>query len=262
LVKAVRALDGDLSRERFGLAGYPSVMARWLLASALAERGEFPEAFAQGNQAVRIADDVRHPYSSILAAWGIALVHVLKGELDHARQHLERAVALCRDWTVPVLSPVTEGFLGYVHALSGHVAEGLMSLEQATKAQDASGLTLYHSRLVVWLAEASLCANRLDDAQHHAERARTLTRKRGEPGLEARVLFLLGEVMSRGEPPKLEIAERYYRDALAMGEARGLRPLVARCHEALAGLAGREGREREAREHSTASAAMYRDMGM
>ena len=262
LVKALRALEGELSRERFGLAGYPSVMARWLLASALAERGEFAEGLAQGQQAVRIADDVRHPYSSILASWGIALVHVLKGEMDHARQHLERAVALCRDWTVPVLSPVTEGFLGYVHVLSGHVADGLVSLEQATKAQDASGLALYHSRLVAWLAEASLCADRLDDAQHHAERALTLTRERGEPGLEARVLYFLGEVASRREPPQLEVAERHYRQALAMGEARGLRPLVARCHEALGVLAGREGRDQEAHERFTVSAAMYRDMGM
>src|SRR5262249_46496160 len=33
LRKALAALEGDLSRERFGLAGFPSVMARWLLAS-------------------------------------------------------------------------------------------------------------------------------------------------------------------------------------------------------------------------------------
>ena len=185
LRKALHYLEGELSRERFGLAGFPSVMARWLLASSLAERGEFPEGLIHGQEGLLIADELRHPYSLILMCWGLALLYTLKGELGRASAQLERALSLCRDWTVPVLSPVTAGFLGYLQALSGQVAEGLAALQQGEKDQAASGLALYHSRLVLWLGEALMRADRLDEARTQAERALVLTRERGERGLEA-----------------------------------------------------------------------------
>jgi tetratricopeptide (TPR) repeat protein len=262
LRKALYSLEGDLSRERFGLAGFPSVMARWLLASSLAERGEFTEGLIHGQEALRIAEEVRHPYSLILASWGLALLHVLKGELSHASVHLERALALCRDWTVPVLLPVTTGFLGYVHMLSGRVAEGLSSLQQGTKDQESSGLALYHSRLTVWLGETLMRADQLEDALAQAERALALTRKRGERGLEAWAFCLLGEVASRRELPEVEAAEGHYRQALALGDALGMRPLIAHCYGGLAKLYRRTGKPQEAQEHFSTATIMYREMDM
>src|SRR4029450_6766124 len=121
LGRALRSLEGELSRERFGLAGFPSVMARWLLTSSLAERGEFPDGLLHGREGLRIAEEIRHPYSLILMCWGLALLYTLEGELSHAVVHVERGLALCRAWTGPALSPVTTGFFGYLHGLSGRV---------------------------------------------------------------------------------------------------------------------------------------------
>jgi hypothetical protein len=173
-------------------------MARWLLASSLAERGEFAEGLVHGQEGLRIAEEVRHPYSLILMCWGLALPYTLNAELSHAIVHLERALALCRDWAVPVLSPVTTGFLGYVYVLSGRVADGLSLLEQGEKDADSSGLALYHSRLSLWLGEALMRGDRPRDALAlaQAERTLVLTRERGERGLEACALWLLGEIAS------------------------------------------------------------------
>jgi tetratricopeptide (TPR) repeat protein len=262
LQKALHSLEGDLGRERFGLAGFPAVMARWLLASSLAERGEFDEGLFHGQEALRIAEEVRHPYSLILACWGLALLYVLKGELSHASAHLERALAHCRDWNVPVLSPVTAGFLGYVYVLSGRVAEGLASLQQGTKDQAASGLALFHSRLTVWLGEAFMRADQLEDALAHAERALALTRERGERGLEAWALCLLGDIVSRSEPPEVEAGEGHYRQALALGGELGVRPLIARCHNGLGKLYRRVGKRQEAQEHLATAITIYREMDM
>jgi class 3 adenylate cyclase/tetratricopeptide (TPR) repeat protein len=262
LHKAVRSLEGDLGRERFGLAGYPAVMSRWLLASSLAERGDFDEGSIHGQEALRIAEEVRHPYSLILACWGLTLLHVLKGELSHASVHLEHALALCRDWNVPVLSPVTVGFLGYVYVLSGRVGEGLSLLHQGTKDQESSGLALFHSRLTVWLGEAFMWADQLEDALAQAERALALTRARRERGLEAGALCLLGEIASRREPPEVETAEGHYRQAIALADEVGMRPLVARCHNGLGKLYRRAGKRREAQEHLATAATMYRGMDM
>jgi len=262
LRKALHSLEGDLSRERFGLAGFPAVMARWLLASSLAERGEFAEGLVHGQEGLRIAEEVRHPYSLILACWGLGLLYVLKGELSHASAHLERALSLCRDWNVPVLSPVTTGFLGYVHVLSGRIAEGLSSLQQGEKDQKSSGLALFHSRLAVWLGEAFIRADRLEEALAQAERALALTRERGERGLEAWAFCLLGEVASRREPPEVEAAEGHYRQALALGDALGMRPLVAHCHGGFAKLYRHMGKPEEEQQHFRTATIMYREMDM
>jgi len=236
LRKAARALEGDVGRERFGLAGYPAVMSRWLLASALAELGDFEEGLVHGREALRLAEEIRHPYSLILACWGLALVHALKGDFGDAGAYLGRALAMCRDWNVPVLSPVTAGFLGYVLTLSGRVDEGLPLVQQGVADQEASGLTLYHSRLVVWLGEALLRADHLDEALVQTERALGLTRQRGERGLEAWAQWLIGEIASRRMPADPDLAETHYRDALALAEAIGMRPLAALARQALRAL--------------------------
>ncbi|HEY7251567.1 MAG TPA: adenylate cyclase, partial [Methylomirabilota bacterium] len=261
LRKSLRSLEGDLGRERFGLAGFPSVMARWLLASSLAERGEFSDGLVHGQEGLRIAEEVRHPYSLILMCWGLALLSALKGELSPAVVHLERALALCRDWTVPVLSPVTTGFLGYLHVLSGRVAEGLSALERGERDQEASGLALYHSRLVLWLGEALMRADRLDEALAQAERARALTRARGERGLQAWACWLLAEIACRREP-ETETAECHYQQALLLAEEGGLCPLLARCHSGLGRLHRRRGERAAAQEHLSRATAMYRQMDM
>jgi len=257
---AVSSLEGDLRHERFGLAGYPAVMARWLLASSLAERGEFEEGMKVGQEALRIAEEVKHPYSLILGCWGIALLFVLKGELSHASVHLERALALCRDWNVPVLSPVTGGFLGYVQVLSGRVTDGLATMQEQIREHEASGLALYHSRLIVWLGEALMRADRLDEAVVETERAIALAQKRGEPGLEAWAVGVLADVASRREATDIEAAERYYGKAIALGEESGLQPLVARCHKGLGRLYRRIGRAQDAQRSYAAAASMYRNM--
>jgi len=80
----VEALHEDLTRERFGLAGLPAVIARAQLAWSLAELGQFSHGIACGEEGIRIAEAVRHPYSQILADWGVGSLYLRRGELDRA----------------------------------------------------------------------------------------------------------------------------------------------------------------------------------
>jgi tetratricopeptide (TPR) repeat protein len=105
-------------------------------------------------------------------------------------------------------------------------------------------------------------ADRLEDALAQAERALALTRERGERGLEAWALWLLGEVTSRRDPPELETAEGHYREALALADAVGLRPLIARCHNGLGKLYRRVGKRQDAQEHLATATTLYREMDM
>jgi len=95
-----------------------------------------------------------------------------------------------------------------------------------------------------------------------AGRALSLSRDAQERGHEARALRLLGEIAARRNPPDVEQADGYYRQALELANQLGMRPLVAHCHLGLGTLYGRTGKRQEAREHLAAATMMYREMGM
>ena len=257
LRKVVQLLEGDWGRDRCGLAGFPAAMARGELAWALAERGAFDEGLAHGQEGVRIAEVLDHPFSWIVASWGPAYLYRIRGEFPHAVRLLERALALCREWDLPQPLWITAGFLASVYALSGRVADGLSLVDEGLRAP-----AHWQALISAHLGEAYMSADRLDDALASADRAVTLARERGQRGYEAWVLHLLGEIASHRDPPNVEEAEGHYRQAMGLAEQLGMRPLIARCHLGLGQLYQRGGRPEQVRTHLTTARTMFREMDM
>ena len=92
--------------------------------------------------------------------------------------------------------------------------------------------------------------------------ALALACKYQQRGNQAYALRLLGEIAARREPPQVEPAEAHYRQALALAEELGMRPLVAHCHLGLGTLYHRMGRAQQARAALDTAMALYRAMGM
>ncbi len=261
LLKVLQLLEGDLSRERFGLAGFPAVLVRSYLAWVFADRGKFNEGIIHGQEGIRLAEALDHPYSLAFACWTLAYLQITRGELGHAVRLLERGLALSREWNLTYFFSVQDtGGLGYAYALSGRIAEGIALLEHALSAIETMGYRVHQPRFLVYLGEAYVLADRLEDALAFAGRALTLARESGQRPYEAWALRLLGEVTARRDPP--EHADGHYREALALAEELGMRPLVAHCHLGLSKLYRRAGKGEQAREHLTTAATMYREMDM
>jgi DNA-binding SARP family transcriptional activator len=258
----VGMLEGDRMAERCGLTGFPAVMARWLLALSLAERGEFGEALAHGHEAIRIAEGLDHAFSLILACSALASVHGRKGELSEAATLYERALAICREWNIGLLSPHVMAWLGITYARSHRSVESLQLLEQAVKTFEESSDRVFHSFYVAYQGEAYMLAGRVPEAHRLAERALTLARERGERGSEAWALHLLAETAVRGDPAHVETAEGHYRHALALAEELGMRPSAARCHLGLGELYARLGKLKAAASELAAATDAFRAMGM
>jgi class 3 adenylate cyclase/tetratricopeptide (TPR) repeat protein len=258
----MQSLQGEQTRERFGLAVFPAVYARAYLARALAERGVFDEGDAHGHEAIRIAEALDHPFSIIWACLGLAYLNSVRGELSHAARLLERAVAQCRDWTITLVSPIAMASLGHVYAWSGRLGEGVSWLQQAMTAYESAGIGLFHSSSVVQLGEAYRLADQVENARACTDRAVRLARERGERGSEAWALRLLGEVASHQGHPDVAAAEAHYGAALALASELGMRPLVAHCHLGLGKLYRLTGKGAEEREHRTAATMMFREMHM
>ncbi len=262
LEKAVALLDGDLARQRCGMDVFPSVICRHWLALTCAERGEFDRGIAYGQEAVRLAEALDHPYSVSAACWGLGSVYAARQLHAEAILALERSLSLVRDWRLEILSPAVKARLGSVYAASGRVVDGLALLHQVLDGYRHKPSAAFHSLVTVHLGDAYVLAKQLDDALVSAKQAVALARESNERGTEAKALRLLGEVTSRQDANDSETAEAYYRQAMVLATELGMRPLVARCHLGLGTLYRRTGARKQADEYLIDGTTMYREMGM
>jgi predicted ATPase len=263
LEKTLQLLPGELRRERCGLHSFPAALAGHYLPWALAELGDFDAAITCGRDAVEIAESVDHAYSVAVAHWGLAYAYVQRGELDSAVRLLENTLVLCRDWTIPILLQISTGLYGIAISRSGKTAEGISTLREAERSvKEGLGTGNYNTLHVLWLGEACSRGGQYKEAMEAAGRALELSRQFNHRVFEGWALRLLGEIELQSEPPQLATAEEHLRQALALGQKLGMRPLVARCHADLATLHRRCDRGAEADQHLQTATEMYREMGM
>jgi len=112
------------------------------------------------------------------------------------------------------------------------------------------------------LAEALLLAGRIDEATAAGRRAFDLAVQRKERGQQAHAQRFLAEIASHDGRRDVTEAQRLYRQATALAEELGMRPLIAHCHLGLGKLYRRTDKQLEAQEHLTTATTMYREMDM
>jgi class 3 adenylate cyclase/tetratricopeptide (TPR) repeat protein len=262
LRQLVASLKGDLVRERFGMAAFPSVWARSWLTWTLAERGEFAEGMAVGEEASRIAEAEDDPYSRAQATFGRGLLYLIQGRAEPAIAVLEEGLVIARLERISFLVPFITGPLGAAYALAGQPDRGISMLEQTAEQADAIRLLANQGLRFMWLGEANRLAGRSEAARGLARRALQLAEERQERGHAAHALCLIGDAAATGDTPDLGGAATACRQALALAEELGMAPLVARCRLTLGEVELRAGEPDRAREHLAAAAAGFEAMGM
>jgi tetratricopeptide (TPR) repeat protein len=265
LRKVVGLLEGGVAATNIelGLAGLsPAVAARAEIATALANLGDFQEAAQYADEALSTAEVLQQPYSTALAYGFVAWSHLLKGDFQRATSLAERALVAARDPASPFLIAGILPILARGYLFSGRAPEGVSLLCQVLQQQEAMGIRWNMSMIVVSLAEAYLVTEQIPAAFSHATRALDLAAGCGDRGNHAWSLQLLGDIYSHPERRDTDVAEGYYRKALALADELGLRPLVAHCHLGLGKLYWRTGEREQAREYLTTATTMYREMGM
>ena len=257
LRRSVAALEGDLCHTRFGII-MNSVRSRCWLGNALAELGDFAEGIACGEEAVQLAEAAGHLYSAIAAQQHLGILVLLRGDLAQATDILERALAHCRATDIALFLHTIAVHLGVAYALSGRIPEALLLFEQVV--EQAMGTQQWTAP--IRKGEGYLLAGNLEEASTLAERALALSRTHKARGNEAWSLRLLGEIALHGHPPDIVQAEVHYRQALALADELGMRPLQAHCHRGLGTLYASTGQREQARAALAAAIALYRAMEM
>ena len=251
------ALEGDLRFERFGTAFVQSAFSGAWLADVLSQPGRFDEAIGHAEAAVRIAEAADHPLSLYWGLFDLGLAHLRRGDLPRATRVLERGLDLCRTWQFIDRIPLVAAALGAAYALAGRADEALPLVAGAVEEFRRRQNQIRPAFILLCAGMTYLSAGRIDEAASHAREALALTRRLRARGSEAHALRLAGDVASTGGA---EDAEGYYREALALAEPRGMRPLVAHCHLGLGKPSRRTGKRQEAKEHLTTTTTMYQEM--
>jgi tetratricopeptide (TPR) repeat protein len=257
----VANLQGELVHERFGMTGYPSVLARGLLVWCLCEVGEFAEGRTCAEEAISMAEALDQPFSqAVLRTW-LGQFYVGQGDFHTAISLVEQSRTLVQRWGLPRVGANTASVLGVAYFLDGRPAEGLRLLEEGA-AQLASETGATETRTAILLGEGFLLAGWVERAVELADRAFNASKRRKQRGYQAQALRLLGNIAARRDPPSADEAEVRYRESLALAEELEMRPLQAHCHLGLGKLHRQVGRGHQARVELSTAVEMLRTMGM
>jgi tetratricopeptide (TPR) repeat protein len=258
----VASLEGARRHERFGQVALPAVFSRAFLAWCHAELGTFVEGRTLGEEGLRIAEAVAHPASLMWASYGIGLLALRQGDLPRALPPLERAVSLCQDADLPIYFPWMAPALGGAYTLAERVADAVSLLRQAMEQSTATEMVSYQALCSLSLGESQLLAGRPEEARALAEGVLAHAREHGERGHQAYALRLLGEIAAHRAPPDVDEAAAHYRQALALADELGMRPLQAHCHRGLGTLYATTGQREQARVELDTAITLYRAMEM
>ena len=237
------------------------MLAHAHLAQCHAELGTFAEGRVLGDEGLRIAEAVVHPASLMYASDGMGRLSLRQGDLPRALPRLERALGLCHDVDLPAQFPWAAAYLGAAYTLGGRVAEAVPLLTEALEQAMAMELVVSQAFSRLAPGEALMLQAALEEAHTLAERTLALARQHQERGHQAYALRLLGDIAARREPSEVEQAEAHYRQALALAEELGMRPLRPTATAALACYA-ETGQREPARAELSAAIEMYRSMDM
>jgi class 3 adenylate cyclase/tetratricopeptide (TPR) repeat protein len=191
-----------------------------------------------------------------------AVLALRQGDLLRALPRLEQAVTLSQNTDLPFYCPRMAAALGAAYTLGGRVTDAVPLLTRALAQTTATGMVGDQALCRLALGEAHLLAGRLEEVHTLAERTLALAREHQERGNEVYALHLLGEIATRREPLEHDQAEAHYRQALALAEALGMRPLQAHCHRSLGNLYATIGHRAEACAELDTVIELYRAMAM
>jgi tetratricopeptide (TPR) repeat protein len=258
----VASVHGDLVHERFGLPFVVSASSVAWLGVCLAERGEFAQGIARGIEGVRAANTEDHPYTIAATSWLLGQSYLRKGDFEAAIRVFDDAIMLCQNRQLPFFAHFIRPMLGYSYVLSGRVCDGIAMIEEGVQRTATIGTGLHEAVFVTYLSEAYLLAGRQGDAALLAQRAEALAAEHNERGHEAWTKRLIGEIATHADPTEAVRADSYYRQAIALAEELGMRPLAAHCHLGLGTLYRKVDRDKEAQAELGIAAELYRAMEM
>ena len=223
--------------------------------------GRFDEALDSATEALRMAEQIRHPSSVCIANAYLGYAHVARGDAQAAVSCLERGLVISREHDLIHGITANSLYLGYALLLLGDRERGLECLARAVE-QPLGSFVLQWTRYRTVTASVYLAAGEIERAAAEVSEGLAEAVKRQARGYRAPLLRLHAEVLMGQESGNHVRAVESLNEAFALATDVGMRPEAALCQLDLGKLYRRIGKPEQAQAYLTTAATMYRAMSM
>jgi predicted ATPase/DNA-binding winged helix-turn-helix (wHTH) protein len=215
--------------------------ALWLL-------GYPHQALARLHEAVRLAQDIGHPFSLAFAWADAAIVHQHRREAQAVQTCAEATIKLARDHGFAYWLAFGTIMRGWSLAIQGLWAEGHAQLHGGLDAWRATGSGNSGPYFLTLLVEAQRQAGQSQAGLTVLTEALTLVDTTGERWYEAELYRLKGELLLQHTGSNASQAEPCFQHALAIARRQQAKSLELRAAMSLARLWQQQGKRQEAHD--------------
>lgn len=233
LERAIEEYLPDRARSHVALYSQdPRIVCMSRLAYLLRYVGDPAEAEEKAREALRLADELKHPFSLAYALTFTAWLAIDLGDESRARERAERMAALADEERLGFLQPMGAILRGWMLAGEGRTEEAIARIREGLDDYSRSGWSLYQPYGLALLARVCLDAGRVDAGRAAISEALELTERVGQQYLDAELHLLRGELALAGERDRAG-AESHFAAALEVARRQASRPLAQRAAESL-----------------------------
>lgn len=232
-------------RDLFTTAEEPGVAARLYAGPIYWMMGQADLALRTYDEALAMAQEVRHPHTLAFAYAFASVLHMLCGDPKRATECGEAAIHVGDEQGFPLWASIGTMFQGWALTELGMGDKGIEAIRRGFKNLQATGARLGLSLVHSMLADASLKRGNYADGAVFVDQALAGLEGNGERFFVPELLRLRGELRHAQGAPDTEV-ERCFQEAI--GEARDLEALALELRAAASRsrLLRDQGRAREA----------------
>ena len=166
---------------------------RWFHAIALALHGDFVAARATSQAAIRLTEELGHPFSQALALFFGSMLQQIMRETAMAQDYAERSVRLATEYGFAMVRAWASCISGWARVVKGEHASGITAIHAALEAAQRTGTKQLQPYFFAVLADACLLARRTSDGLAAVLKGIDAARSTHERFYEPELLRLEGE---------------------------------------------------------------------
>ncbi len=253
MAEALELYDSQMhSRFRFEYGQDSKVTVLVFGAYGLWYLGYPDQALQAAQEAVSVAEDLRHPLSMCLALAFQARVHRWRGEVEGVAALIPAQGRVAKEYAMPLSDVGVFQDQAWVTSQQGNPEAGIAMYNQALAFWDATGMANHLTEFYGVLAEMHGKAGRLEEGLQWIAKAMALMEKSNERYHEAELYRLRGELLRLKDPDEVEEAAADFHRAIEVAQRQHARSLELRAAMSLVRLWRDRGATQQlaaAREH-------------
>jgi class 3 adenylate cyclase/predicted ATPase len=214
-------------------------LALWLL-------GYSDRAAGRAEQALRLAEQLLHPFSLAQALFACAAIQQFRGAIAEVRKFAGRLVITADDRGIAIYRETGTALDGWARAVGGETGSGIADIGRSLEALRAMGFNLRRSYFLWLLADACGRASDYERGLAALAEALAFVDERAERWWEAELHRVHGELLLRSSAPDQARAAASFERALDFARKQEARSLELRAATSLARLRAEQGERHKA----------------